>query len=304
MDGLMRAKALFKFIFSASLVFGGATALVGCSSFYYHPSKLKFVDPTKLSPPIHSHHFKSKSGNQIHAWYRPAVEKPKALIVHFHGNAQNLTSHFFFLNGAPKRGFDHFVFDYSGYGESEGAPSPKALVDDGESALNFARTLRDPSVPIIVFGQSLGGNIALRLLADIQSKKRTGPEIKLLILDSTFTNYRSVAREITSQSWITWLFQPLAWLIVDNSQSTSRSEVEKISPVPVWVIHGTHDRVIRYHQGEKIYKWAKDPKKLTTLEGGVHTSLLTTPKGAELFYSTLEEQLGNLGTRSSFPFSK
>jgi uncharacterized protein len=266
--------------------------LCSCSSFFYHPSSLKFVDKNRIPVPPQDIYFESKNGSKLHAWYFPSLSKPsKGIILHIHGNAQNLTSHFFYLHKAPNAGYDHFIFDYQGYGDSEGKPSPEKVVQDAEAALRYLQKFND-CLPIFVFAQSLGGNIALRMLSNLRHPAIQDLGVQLLILDSTFASYRSVARQVFASNWLTWLFQPIAWLVVDNSQGVSARDVTKISPTPIWIIHGTKDRVIRFSQGEKLYAWAKEPKLFWPVPGGSHTSLLADTKSTEQFFQKLDDFVG------------
>lgn len=263
--------------------------LSSCSSFFYHPSSLKFYDKNRLSVPPKEIYFESKNGAKLHAWYFPSQTKPaKGLILHLHGNAQNLTSHFLYLRQAPAQGYDHFIFDYQGYGESEGTPSPERVVQDAEAALRFLQSFK-PCLPIFIFAQSLGGNVALRMLANLKHPAIKELGVELVIVDSSFASYRSVARQVFASHWLTWIFQPIAWLVVDNSQGLGAGDLGKISPTPLWVIHGTKDRVIRFSQGENLYAWAKEPKFFWPVTDGVHTSLLANSKSTDLFFKKLND---------------
>src|SRR5690606_22141072 len=112
--------------------------------------------------------FKAKNGNQLFGWYfknRKGVS-PKATVVFFHGNAENLSSHYLSLAWLVDYPYDFFIFDYQGYGRSHGDPSPQKTVEDGIAALELMNE-RAPGRPLIVFGQSLGGAIALRTVVEV-----------------------------------------------------------------------------------------------------------------------------------------
>lgn len=246
--------------------------LFSCSSIYYYPTqKQYYVDPTKLNPSPEIVKFQSGDGTELEGWYfKTTAKNPKGFIVHFHGNAQNLSTHFGFLWFTPREGYDYFIFDYRGYGYSNGTPSPKGLVLDGHSALAWVNTKRKErgNPPLIVFCQSLGGAVCMKTLAE---EKDLVPEA--LIIDSSFASYRSVARTVVSNSWLFWLFQPVAWLIADNSQSPL-NDLPHLKAKKFLVVHGEKDQVIDVQHGQKIFKNLPEPKDLWLIPNGVHTDFL------------------------------
>ena len=166
-------------------------ALTGCSSLLYHPTHHQYFDPLKLGLKPDVVTFASEDGVRLSGWYFQNRDHklPKALVVFFHGNAENMTSHYTTLVFLLAHEIDFFIFDYRGYGLSEGHPTPRGTVDDGIAALRWARfhitdVLRK-EVPIVVFGQSLGGAIALKSVIEAKDRIPIGE----VIVDSTFSSY-------------------------------------------------------------------------------------------------------------------
>lgn len=232
----------------------------------------------------------SEDGTKLHAWrFKSSFKKPSpCVILHFHGNAQNLSTHFYSLYTAPGQGYDYLIFDYHGYGSSEGKPSPKATVEDGHAALRYIHELY-PNRPIVVFGQSLGGAVALRTVIDMKNEI----PVKLVVVDSTFSSYRSVARRVMAHNWITWLLQPIAWLTVSNEYAP-KGRIKEISPIPLVVIHGDKDRGVDYENGQDVFAEAAEPKEFWHIPGGAHTDFMFREKGkyAEKFYDKLDSVCG------------
>lgn len=263
-----------------------ATGLINtaCSSVFYHPDRLLYADVSKLPITPQSLTITARDGHQIPAWFfKSPQKKAKALLVQFHGNAQNLSSHFAFLISAPSRGYDHLIFDYRGYGTSEGQPTPQNTVADGQDVLKWARQ-NHPDTPIVVVAQSIGSAIALKALIDMKNEFKADA----IVIDSGFSNYRSVARSILAKSWITWLFQPMGWLIVDNSMAPG-DDISQLEPRPFLVVHGTHDPVIDLKHGEKVYQMAPEPKQLWKIQNGGHIDFLYRPAYVEKFYEYLDQ---------------
>jgi len=249
--------------------------LSGCSSLLYHPSRTFHLNAAKILHPPQEVTFTSLDGTALHGWYfRTASRKnPKGLLVFFHGNAENISPHFAHLYWILEEGYDFFIFDYQGYGRSQGKPSPRKTVEDGTAALCWS-FLKEPTVPLIVFGQSLGGAVALRTVSEVRGKI----PISYLVVDSTFLSYKAVARDILSRHWLTWIFQPLATLTLSDRYAPG-NRVAEISPIPLLVIHGDQDRTVSLRLGEKIFEKAGEPKEFLKIPGGRHIDALMRHDG-------------------------
>jgi len=241
-------------------------ACVGCSSLLYVPIRPQIVDPAKLGVTPDEVFFDNETGQKLHGWYihaNPGV-KEKGQVVFFHGNGENLSTHFAALLWLPENGYSYFIFDNQGYGLSVGKPSPEGTVHDGKAAIRWAAA-KYPRLPLAVFGQSLGGAVALRTVVELKSEA----PIRLLTVDSTFASYRGAARSVLSHHWLTWWLQPATCLVLSD-QWAPDDRVAEISPIPLIVMHGTKDQVIDYELGRDVYLRAREPKELWTVDGGRH----------------------------------
>lgn len=261
---------------------------IGCSSLFYFPTKRTLVYRDRLPLQPEDIYFNSSDGTRLHGWHFSALNRnsPKAIIVHFHGNAQNLTSHFISLYEAPSRGYAYFIFDYRGYGQSAGRPYPKGTVEDGKAAIRWAQQ-KYPGIPLVLFGQSLGGAISLKAAVEIKSEI----PLALIVADSTFSDYRSAARKFFAQSWILFPFQPLVWAFADNS-AAPKERLHELSPIPLLVVHGDKDNIVDMSLGKEIFNLAKDPKELWIIPGGQHIDFTLRENGkyAEKFYQFLDSR--------------
>ncbi len=240
--------------------------LAGCSSLLYYPSSQKFYDPKRLNLAYDDVYFKIPSGEKLHGWWFPAKGKSKGTIVFFHGNAENLSSHFLSLSWLPEKGFSYFIFDYPGYGESEGKPTPRGCVDAGHAAIEWVRTNKDQR-PLIIYGQSLGGNIAMRSALDI----RTTIPLRLVVIDSSFLSFKRIARHKLSLHWLTWLFQPIAYVVMSDKYAPEN--IADLAPTPLLAVHGLDDVVVEPRWGEEIFASAGEPKTFWRVEKGRHGDL-------------------------------
>lgn len=249
--------------------------LAGCSSFLYYPTRYKYVDVDLLKhkPEELVYHDDPSKNEKLVGWYFKAPQKkisdkPKALIILFHGNAQNISAHFTSLFWILDEGYDYFIFDYPGYGASYGDPNPKNTKESGELAIEFVRK-KWPEIPLIIFGQSLGGAVSLRSVMDMKDRSR----ICAHVVESTFNSYKKVGQEALASSWLTWILQPLAHVVLSDEYAP-KGRISEISPIPLMVIHRKKDSVVPSYLGERIYEEAQEPKKLLLLEGEGHIDAL------------------------------
>lgn len=246
--------------------------LTGCvSSVFYYPDRVLYGTPEKDGLRYESVAFSSADGTKLTGWFVPAAtvknpRKAKGTVVHFHGNAKNISSHWRYVSWLPKRGFNVFVFDYRGYGASHGKPEPKGVFEDSRAALSYVRTRNDVDPQrLFVLGQSLGGNNAI---AVVGSGNREG--VKAVAIEGTFYSYASIANDRF----------PGAGLIVDNTYSASKY-VKDIAPIPLLLIHGMDDRIVPYDHSVRLLKVAGEPKAMMTIKDGSHIDAFTSRYGAK-----------------------
>ena len=173
----------------------------------------------------------------------------------------------------PGLDYDFMIFDYEGYGLSQGDPSPEHTLEDGKAAVRFVMR-KDPGTPIVIFGQSLGGAVGLRTAIEM---KNDAP-IKLVVADSTFLSYESAGRSVLAHHWLTWIFQPLAYVLLSDKYAPD-DRVSEISPIPLIVIHGKLDQTVDFDLGKEIYDKSKDPHLFWPIDNGTHIDSMYRHKG-------------------------
>ncbi len=277
----LRFTSIFKTTTLSAFCFIGTVSLSGCTSLFYHPTDLMYVStPSKLENLRQEVEFRSSDGVKLAGWFFPArKEGHRGALIQFHGNAQNITSHFAILYWVIDHGYDFFTFDYRGYGISEGKPSEEGLNRDALAAIDYimhrepARKKEGKQIQdIVLYGQSLGGAVLLRAYQDVPEAERA--RVRAVIAESTFYSYHAIARDVLSRFWITYLFQPLADVLISNAYSPKDS-IPLVSPTPLLVIHGDADPVIPISFGEKIYSLARPPKTFWKIPGGGHINSMT-----------------------------
>jgi fermentation-respiration switch protein FrsA (DUF1100 family) len=246
-----------------------ALSLSSCSSVLYYPSKERYFDPAKAGMSHEDVWLRTPDGSKIHGWYlkNPVQARPKATIIFFHGNAENLTTHFASLAWILPHGYDYFIWDYRGYGQSEGQADPENTVRDGMLVVREIHK-RNEKTPLILFGQSLGGAVALRTQIELGKSI----PIRLTVIDSSFASYQEAGRHVLSHHWLTWLGQPLAYLLLSDRWAPA-DRVLEIAPVPLVVIHGRKDGVVDFELGRDLFEKAREPKEFWEIENGLHTDV-------------------------------
>ncbi len=248
-----------------------AIALTGCvNGLFYFPNHTVYRTSESFSTHVEDVYFESLDGTKLHGWFLPASGAARGTVVHFHGNAQNLTAHSAYMDWMPAQNFNVFIFDYRGYGQSQGRPNRSGLVKDSIAALRHVRGRRDVDPNrIVIFAQSVGCANALAALAE-----ENFAGVRAVALDSSFYSYRSIVRDkiklIPVLSWFRW---PLSYLVVSNGKSPA-AFVSRVSPIPLLILHGTADVVVPFHHGQWLYEKAKDPKTFSAVPEGQHADAL------------------------------
>ena len=209
-------------------------------------------------------------GEDIHGWWLPTDDPhPAGAILVCHGNGGNLSHRGRVMADLTKAtGLPVLVFDYPGYGKSDGKPSEGGCNDAGLAAMRWLFDKGIPTANVVVLGESLGGGVATELAV------RMSP--RALVLVKTFTSLPAAAK------WhYPWL--PTHWLMSNRFDSISK--VSKLT-CPVFVAHGTADRVVPFAHAEKLFAAANEPKRFLRMEGQDHNAWLT-----EEFHTALAEFL-------------
>lgn len=230
---------------------------------FYYPDRKLYLDPEKLGWDYEMMQFQSDNGKKLLGLLFKTKQQPKGIVVHFHGNFANVSNHFIASHFLVDYGFDVLIFDYEGYGDSEGKPSPKKTIQDGLGAIKFAESLnRNPKGGVFIFGQSLGGAVAIPVMA-------LRPEVKAAVIESSFPSYRTIARDVLKRSWITWVLYPIYPFFLPIKYDPVRY-LDKIPPRPIFFIHGDKDNVVPDKMSKILFEKAKEPKQIWIVPGAVH----------------------------------
>ncbi len=255
-----------------------AVLLSGCTHLLYPADRSPFVIQEKIRPIPNDVYVPVGTENSfLHAWHFPAQTKSKGLVIHFHGNGQNLTTHFLFFKWLADHGYDYLIFDYRGYGASSDKEASQAkTVEDGQAIFKYAND-NFPNLKVIAIGQSLGSNVLVRTLQELNEKKLFKYLPKLVVLDSSFLSYQQAARSVLSQRWFLYLLKPFTYLAISD-QWSAKNKLALTPNIPALFFHGTDDPLVNYELGKKNFDLWPGPKVFLTQPGGSHTSAFGNPR--------------------------
>ena len=198
----------------------------------------------------------TENGVRLHGWYIPHHGSKQALLF-FHGNAGNISHRGASVEIFHRLGLNVFIFDYRGYGKSQGKPEENGLYKDARAAWRYLTDERGfDQEDIILFGRSLGGAVAADLAAEIQPGG--------LILESTFSSARDVANAI---------LPVLSRLIFLRYDFDTAAHVRRVA-CPVLVLHSPDDDIIPFRLGEKVFQAANEPKSFVKMRGDHNSGFL------------------------------
>lgn len=211
------------------------------------------------------HVFRTTDGVALHAWWFRATDPDAPVLIWHHGNAGNLTDRAEMAAELARRGVSVFVFDYRGFGRSEGRVSENGSFRDSLAAFDYVK--QQGASSIVLYGESIGGPYAAYV-----AKERDG--VGAVVIENSFPSLRVLANAIYRPL-------PLGWTAPFAMRTTAWLNE---AGVPVLVMHGTRDAVIPYALGRQLYDGLRVPKELLTSHAGHCEIPLFEP---ERYYSTV-----------------
>ena len=268
-ESVVKAKGLFMpgiwiviIIAGASIIFAGFFFIFQ-SRYIYYPVRELAGDPGSIGLQFENVSFETTDKVRLSGWFVPG-EDARGVLLFCHGNGGNISHRMESLQIFHRLGLDVFIFDYRGYGQSEGKPSERGTYNDAAAAWRYLIEERqvDPG-EIIIFGRSLGGAIASWLA---QSYPPGG-----LILESTFT---SVPDVVAKQ----YPYLPVRLLL--RFRYNTAEHLGKVNS-PVLIIHSRDDEVLPFNQGKRLFEIAKEPKEFLEITGAHNEGFITSGKRYE-----------------------
>ncbi len=223
------------------------------NSLIFLPAKYPIGD---WSPdlPVEDADFVAADGTRLHGWYLHH-ERPRAVILHAHGNAGNLTHRLDVMQRIHSQAdASVMLFDYRGYGRSQGSPSERGVLEDARAARDWlAQRAGIGTDEVVLMGRSLGGAVAVDLAVDGGARA--------LVLESTFTSLPDVAA--VHYPWV-----PVRLLL--RTRLDSLAKIARYDG-PLLMSHGEADEIVPFELGKQLFdRAATGDKRLLTIRQRGH----------------------------------
>jgi alpha-beta hydrolase superfamily lysophospholipase len=180
-------------------------------------------------------------------------EAPRANIFLIHGNSGNVSAYTGMISTLISGGYNVYVADWRGYGKSTGKPDYKSVLKDTEIAFNdFLLSTRNDSLKVIVYGMSIGGQIATRLVRDRPQ------DVDAFILDGSLSSAQNLAMDFMPTKFIRNSMK--RYTNSFNQDYVAEQDIQKIMNIPKLIIHSETDEVVAFYHGERLYENAQNPK--------------------------------------------
>jgi len=216
----------------------------------YFPDRDYWTTPDEVGLAYEDLTLTTEDGVSITAWHVPH-DQPKGTVLFCHGNAGNIADRVGTLKSFHYLGYNVLIFDYRGYGHSEGKPTETGTYRDAEAAWRYLTETRGESpAGIVLFGRSLGGAVAIDLA------NRITPAA--LIAESTFTSVVDIGKR-------QFPFLPVGLLCKHRYESIGK--VSRIA-CPKLFLHGTEDELVPFENGRRLFEAAAEPKDFIQTPGG------------------------------------
>lgn len=257
-------------------------------------------DSLALKIPMKEVSFTTKTGEKLQALYSPS-ERGKPTILFFHGNKYNIYYFQDFARPLLKEGYGLFLFDYRGYGKSEGKPSCKKIQEDGIAALTYLmKTHKILPKEIVLWGFSLGNAPMLHVANQYQKLP-----FKAVLLQSPFTNLSEMGLFMITHNYNTPLKKgllPLLKFLLWNKKLDNTQNLPHIK-APILIGYSRQDELIPWEMSRELAHWAPQKSLQYFSPTGEHHSFdWFTPKALQ-FIEGLDSQKESFGAKKN-PLSK
>ena len=222
----------------------------------FHPMRDMPYNPANIGLEYEKVQLNTPDGLALSAWYVPA-KNATATLLFCHANGGNISYYMDTLDIFNKLGLNCLIFNYRGYGDSQGKITEEGIYLDAQTAYDWLRTEKRASPKdIIIFGRSLGASVAAHLAKNV----RPGG----LVIESGFTSYADIAQK----------FYPYIMVRPFAKYSLDTMEYIKKVKCPILFIHSRSDEIMPFEFGLRLYSSANGAKEFVEIFGGHNDGFL------------------------------
>jgi alpha-beta hydrolase superfamily lysophospholipase len=244
----------------------------------YHPDRFLTATGAELGRPFEDVWFQASDGVKLNGWFYPAdfsSPRKRWVVLVCHGNAGNIGHRLELCQEMLSTGVNVFLFDYRGYGRSQGRPGEEGTYCDAQAAYQWLQKKGFEGQNIIALGESLGGGVA----SELALREKIGG----IVLQSTFTSIPDIGAEL------------FPWLPVRTLARIRYETCRKLPRInaPVLIMHSRADDLINFRHCQTNFAAANEPKLLWEIQGSHNDSLADRESfiaGIEKFLRLLESQ--------------
>jgi alpha-beta hydrolase superfamily lysophospholipase len=261
-------------------------------------------EPTKPeSIGLQSDSFQLKATENIQLqgyWIHAKTAKTKAIIILVHGIG-GCKEHFLEIsNQLASKGIATIIFDGRAHGKSGGEFCTYGFYEkqDISKIVDFIQS-KNPTLPIGIWGNSLGGAVAIQALA---FDKR----INFGIIESTFTDLSQIVSDY-QQRILGIRLRFISNYALKRAGDIAKFNPNEVKPIesvkqifqPVFMAHGDADANISFHYGQQLFdNLASKEKEFTLVKGAGHFDL--GAKGGKAYQDKL---MGFIEKYVFYPYS-
>jgi len=233
------------------------------SHYVYYPEHIISADPSDIGLEFESVSFETEDRVKLSGWFIPS-EGASGVNLFCHGNAGNISHRLESIQIFHRLGLNVFIFDYRGYGRSEGRPSEIGTYRDVEAVWQYLVEERQVSPNrIVVFGRSLGGTVA----AWLAHRHTPGA----LILESTFTSVPDIGAK---------LYPYLPVRLLSRYKYDTARYLDGVN-CPVLIVHSREDEIMPFSHGQRLFERATEPKEFLEISGSHNEGFIMSGKHYE-----------------------
>lgn len=221
--------------------------------FIFFPDRTLVATPAAAGLAYEEVWFEATDGVRLHGWYLPG-EPGRPVVLFCHGNAGNISHRIENLLHFHRLGLTVLIFDYRGYGRSEGRACEEGTYRDARGALAWLRQRGWEPERMIFFGRSLGAGVAVQLALEHPPGA--------LVLETPFPSISAMGRHHNPI-----LYLLLGWAL--DARYDSLSKIGNIR-VPLLLFQGDRDTIVPEKMARRLFEQANEPKVYYRIAGAGH----------------------------------
>ncbi len=284
--------ALFVVLISVSIVlfFIGPGMLLHPDrrTIAYYRGRTTKLHPRDLGVRFEEITLKTADGLKLSCWLLPADGVPKGTIIYLHGVSECKIVGLPLAERLHRHGYNVFLYDSRRHGDSEGKFCTYGFYEkhDTSTLISWLQSRTDLEIGKIgLFGSSMGAAVALQVAA---RDKR----VAVVVAESGFATLRTIFDDYQKRmTKLPWHY--LRNLVIVRSERMAHFKASSVSPVdaardvhvPIFILHGTEDRLIKSSYSQQLYESAGDPKELWLIENANHSNMAEV--GGEEYYKRI-----------------